>query len=138
MSGSSCSHSFHVHYGFDPLLERFGIFPSEFITNIRVERCRRKGGRRFLVCHPQEENPLSGIFEGFRVVSQDSGSVAQCHPEVRLHFERATPALEGLYGPACNTQSVAKVVEALALEDFGNLGELLVRDGTAKIKYLAC
>lgn len=48
---------------------------------------------------PQEEGPCLGIFEGFRIGSQDYGSVAKCHPEVRLHFKRTTPVFESLYSP---------------------------------------
>jgi hypothetical protein len=86
---------------------------------------------------PQEEGPCLGIFEGFRIGSQDYGSVAKCHPEVRLHFKRTTPVFESLYSPARNFQAIAKIVQAQALGDIGNLCEFLVRDRTAKIEYLA-
>src|SRR6202790_1236486 len=86
--------------------------------------------------HPQEESLFPGIFDGLRIVSQSFGSVAQRHPEVRLHFERTAKALEGFYGSACNIQSVSEVVETHAPDSLRHLYELLVQDGTAKVKHL--
>jgi hypothetical protein len=73
-----------------------------------------------------------------------AASYTSSHDEVTRNAVKTLKAwiesvldVEGIASAARNFQAIAKIVQAQALGDIGNLCEFLVRDRTAKIEYLA-